>query len=245
MFLGVTVLVLGIDLGSKYASFEFVADRPVTLVRSTELIEAYYREHGFDPETYRYVLRYDDPGNVLATQPPVVVLPGVLHLQLTTNTGAVFGLGAGNRVLLVGVSVLATAVITWLFWHSPAPAPAPGSGRVVSRRSSGSDKCVSDAVSSMSSLTTDDRRLTIGSLQHAALGLVLAGALGNLYDRVVYGAVRDMLHMLPGVRLPMGLRWPNGHDEVWPWIFNIADVSLLLGVGVLLLVGLWPRRGSK
>ncbi|NJS15352.1 MAG: hypothetical protein HC788_13065, partial [Sphingopyxis sp.] len=67
------------------------------------------------------------------------------------------------------------------------------------------------------------------------LGLVLAGALGNLYDRVVYGAVRDMLHMFPGVELPFGWTWPNGLRDVWPWVFNGADVSLLVGVGVLLM----------
>ncbi|MEL7087118.1 MAG: signal peptidase II [Planctomycetota bacterium] len=75
-----------------------------------------------------------------------------------------------------------------------------------------------------------------------ALGLILAGALGNLYDRVVYRAVRDMLHLFPGVQLPFGLTWPGGSgggiSEVWPWIFNPADVALLAGVG-LVLIATW------
>ncbi|MEM7577640.1 MAG: signal peptidase II, partial [Planctomycetota bacterium] len=77
-------------------------------------------------------------------------------------------------------------------------------------------------------------------IYHLSLALVLAGALGNLYDRVLYGAVRDMLHMLPGVELPFGLRWPGqggmrGSSEVWPWVFNLADMSLLAGVAGVMI----------
>lgn len=64
----------------------------------------------------------------------------------------------------------------------------------------------------------------------AALALILGGAMGNLYDRVRYSAVRDMLHMLPDTRL-------------WPWIFNPADVALVVGVGLVLLVSWWSERG--
>lgn len=55
------------------------------------------------------------------------------------------------------------------------------------------------------------------------LAMILGGALGNLYDRVLYSAVRDMLHMLPSTGL-------------WPWIFNPADIALVCGVGLVLFV---------
>lgn len=68
---------------------------------------------------------------------------------------------------------------------------------------------------------------------HVGLALILGGALGNLYDRLVHSAVRDMLHMLPGTGL-------------WPWIFNPADVALVLGVGMVLLVSyLSERKAAK
>lgn len=57
-------------------------------------------------------------------------------------------------------------------------------------------------------------------LLSAALGLILAGALGNLYDRVVFSGVRDFLHWY---------RWVN-----WP-VFNVADCCLVAGAGLLLL----------
>lgn len=71
---------------------------------------------------------------------------------------------------------------------------------------------------------------------HFGLALILGGALGNLYDRVLYSAVRDMLHMLPGVDLPFGLSYPWGGTEVFPYIFNPADVALVCGVGIVLVV---------
>jgi lipoprotein signal peptidase len=53
----------------------------------------------------------------------------------------------------------------------------------------------------------------------AALGLILAGTLGNLYDRLVFNGVRDFLH------------WNYLFD--WP-VFNLADCCLVVGAGLLL-----------
>lgn len=72
-------------------------------------------------------------------------------------------------------------------------------------------------------------------LAHIGIGLVLAGGIGNLHDRLVYGAVRDFLHMFPRWQLPFGIRWPGGSSEVFPWVFNLADVELLAGMGLLLI----------
>ena len=65
------------------------------------------------------------------------------------------------------------------------------------------------------------------------VGMLLAGVLGNMYDRMVYGYVRDMLYAFPGITwgdwfgfLPD--TWKS--YEVFPWIFNIADSLLCVGV---------------
>ena len=76
--------------------------------------------------------------------------------------------------------------------------------------------------------------------RHIALALMLAGALGNLYDRVRFNAVRDMCWLFPDVHLPFGLHWPGGGSQLYPWIFNVADAALLTGVGLMLLL-MWRR----
>jgi lipoprotein signal peptidase len=61
-----------------------------------------------------------------------------------------------------------------------------------------------------------------------ALGLILAGTLGNLYDRLVFGGVRDFIH------------W---HYYAWDWpVFNIADCCLVIGACLLLLQAFLGRH---
>lgn len=71
-------------------------------------------------------------------------------------------------------------------------------------------------------------------LAHVAVGLLLSGGLGNLYDRIRYGCVRDFIHPLPGVPLPFGWEWPWGGREVWPYVSNVADLWLILGMLILI-----------
>jgi signal peptidase II len=78
---------------------------------------------------------------------------------------------------------------------------------------------------------------------HVALAMILAGALGNLYDRIMYLGVRDMLHLFPDVNLPFGWRWPRaGSRELYPWIFNLADAFLLIGVGTIFARSVWLTK---
>lgn len=79
---------------------------------------------------------------------------------------------------------------------------------------------------------------------HAAIGLLVSGGLGNLYDRILYGCVRDFLHPLPGINMPFGLNMPlTGQREIWPYVSNGADLWLLIGIGMLMWY-LW-RSGKE
>jgi lipoprotein signal peptidase len=78
---------------------------------------------------------------------------------------------------------------------------------------------------------------------HVAIGLLISGGLGNLYDRLVYTCVRDFIHPLPGVNLPFGWRMPHGDREIWPYVSNIADLWLIIGIGTLMICLF--RQGRK
>ncbi len=69
-------------------------------------------------------------------------------------------------------------------------------------------------------------------LLHGAMGLQLGGALGNLTDRLLRGAVVDFIDLN---------FWPLHR---WP-IFNLADTSIVVGVGlVFLMMGREWQRGA-
>jgi signal peptidase II len=161
LFLAVSLGVLAADLGIKAWAFERVAGEPVVLTRDMA----------------------GDP-SAIPDHEPWVLVPQVLNLKLTTNTGAVFGLGKGAQFFFILISAAVVPAIVWFFARrTPARAYA----------------------------------------LHVALALILAGAVGNLYDRIRFNAVRDMFWMLPGTRL-------------WPWIFNLADAALMIGVGILMII---------
>ncbi len=64
-------------------------------------------------------------------------------------------------------------------------------------------------------LTRAERRL-----QAVSFGLIIGGALGNVIDRLAYGAVADFLDF-------SGLHFP--------YVFNVADASITIGVACLIL----------
>ena len=64
-----------------------------------------------------------------------------------------------------------------------------------------------------------------------ALGLIIGGALGNVIDRIRFGAVVDFLDFHA-----LGYHWPA---------FNVADSAICVGAALLLVDGLLaPRRQS-
>ena len=64
----------------------------------------------------------------------------------------------------------------------------------------------------------------------AGLALILGGALGNLYDRLVYGHVVDFI---------------DAHAAGWHWpAFNVADSAITVGAGILILESFLHREAS-
>lgn len=65
-------------------------------------------------------------------------------------------------------------------------------------------------------------------LTASGLVLIIGGALGNMLDRVRFGAVADFLDFYIA-----GLHWPA---------FNIADSAICVGIAMLLIHGLFSDR---
>lgn len=80
------------------------------------------------------------------------------------------------------------------------------------------------------------RRNACGRLARISAGLLIGGALGNVIDRILYGAVADFLNM----SLP---NWQN------PYSFNLADISIFAGAIGLVLIpqpqSLPPKKPRK
>lgn len=67
-----------------------------------------------------------------------------------------------------------------------------------------------------------------------AIGLIIGGALGNVIDRILYGAVADFFYL-----------YGFGYD--W-YVFNVADTAVVLGVlimGLDLVLNEWRSRATR
>ena len=77
------------------------------------------------------------------------------------------------------------------------------------------------------------RREEAGFWARVSAGLLVGGALGNVVDRVLYGAVADFLNMSC-----------CGIDN--PFAFNVADISIFAGaVGLILFTGERKPRDAE
>ncbi len=122
----------------------------------------------------------------------VAVVPNFFHLVNITNTGAAFGSFKNNNTFFIVISGIALlfALILLLGRHRGG---AAGPSRSL--------------------------WLTANFLRDLSLALLLAGVLGNLTDRLLYGHVIDFL--LFDLHLPFAHPWPA---------FNVADSCICIAV---------------
>jgi signal peptidase II len=73
------------------------------------------------------------------------------------------------------------------------------------------------------------------------LGMLLAGVLGNMYDRIRLGYVRDMIWALPDWKNPLHGMFPSTPTTIFPWIFNVADSLLCAGVFLMIVYSFIQR----
>lgn len=71
-----------------------------------------------------------------------------------------------------------------------------------------------------------DRRLLV-----TAIGLIMGGAIGNVIDRIRFGFVVDFLDF--------------SGTGFFPWVFNVADSAITIGVVLLILDSVLSERAAK
>lgn len=64
-----------------------------------------------------------------------------------------------------------------------------------------------------------------------ALCFLIGGGIGNLYDRIVHGSVTDFMHM--------------DFKIFQTGVFNFADISIMIGVGILLFQSIKSKIVSQ
>lgn len=67
-----------------------------------------------------------------------------------------------------------------------------------------------------------------GAMTHAGLALLIAGATGNVTDRILHGGVTDFLEVWIG-----SYRWPA---------FNVADSAITIGAALILLDAIFGAK---
>ena len=122
---------------------------------------------------------------------PVVVVPNFFHLVNITNSGAAFGSFKNNNTFFIAISVVALLFALVL---------------LLGRHESGST-------------SSRSLRLTPNFSRDLSLSLLLAGVLGNLTDRLLYGHVIDFLLF--------DLHMPFAHPRP---AFNVADSCICIAV---------------
>jgi signal peptidase II len=123
---------------------------------------------------------------------PIVVVPNFFHLVNITNNGAAFGSFKNNNTFFIAISCLAALFALILLLARP--------GQIQSSETR--------SVWWIPNVWRD-----------LSLSLLLAGVLGNLTDRLLYGHVIDFL--LFDLHVPLAHPWPA---------FNVADSCICIAV---------------
>lgn len=179
-----------------------------------------------------------------------VVIPYVMSFRRSLNTGALFGMGKGLTPVFIVASILALGFVLYLFAHSTrnrrtlhiALALVLGGalGNLYDR----------------AFMIADVVKYTLNGQAVTSVGLIVEEndafiALGPWPERETdrptripkalqpqtrqQGVVRDFIKMEPKI----------GSFEWWPWVFNIADSLLVVGVGLLMLNFWWDRKAEQ
>jgi lipoprotein signal peptidase len=209
------------------ANVHFLTAAPGTSI----VMESYLRETDMANRSYRWLLFTLAIGGFVADQASKYGMFNWLYTQ---------GQTVGQREVIPGAFKFRTQYdpITppncdcmFVKWNGPVP-PAVNHGALFSLGGEHGDRAnwffaivsviaaVAITIWGLRKSTGSDRWLCV------ALGLILGGTVGNLFDRVVFGGVRDFLYFYL-------IEWP---------VFNVADSCLVVGAGLLLVQAIFGKK---
>lgn len=117
------------------------------------------------------------------------LIPNIIQIYSTHNTGAAFSIFTGKVVYLVLFSLV---FLTFMIFY-------------------------------------DIKSKNNSKLYLLSIGMIMAGAIGNLLDRIFLGYVRDFINF-EFINFP---------------VFNVADISLTIGTVLLVVYLLFFTKGDK
>ncbi|HEY3243936.1 MAG TPA: signal peptidase II [Phycisphaerae bacterium] len=183
----------------------------------------------------------------LTSHDVLTVIPGVLSFRRSLNAGALFGWGKGWVPLFIVASVVALGFVVYLFASSHrrqrllhialALILAGATGNLFDR---------AFIIADMVPGSVEGERHFIGKVVSDVPGEPLRiGEYPDGGDVRVYPAGTPV-HSIGVVRDFIKIDLEIGGREIWPWVFNVADALLVIGV-VLLLIEFWVsgRRAAR
>lgn len=179
----------------------------------------------------------------------ITIIPHVLDFQTMFNPGALFGIGAGQTTVFLIASVLALGLVLVMFAQSSprrwivqialgaifagaignmydrltvelVEAPIRAGSNVVMRKF---EKVVDPAAG----------RVLLYEYPRIAESRVLTLPISEAEKLREIGYVRDFIKINSTI---------PGWGEIWPWVFNVADMLLVGGVSILAVRILFERR---
>ena len=177
-----------------------------------------------------------------------VVIPRLLEFQIMLNPGALFGIGHGMTSLFLVASVLALALVLWMFaassprrWVAQIALGGILAGAIGNMYDRAFVRLVPNNFATARGLERRyyerepraDGSVTLYQYprEYSGLKRVLSKPQAEKLEPE-YGYVRDF------IKIPTKL---YGEQDLWPWVFNVADMLLVGGVGLLVL-HLWSER---
>jgi signal peptidase II len=187
------------------------------------------------------------------------LIPRVLEFQTMLNPGALFGIGKGQTLFFIVASLLALALVLWMFAQNPPQrrflqialggilAGALGNMydrinvRLILQSGSPARGGPTTALyfqqidDDGTTMTIQEFPLSAQSVPRQLTGTARAKAMRP------HGYVRDFIKI--NTTAPdwnwIPQRWRG--KELWPWVFNVADTLLVVGVSIL-AIHLWTER---